>query len=65
MYNVFKSLDNLRNEVIKMEKIIKNSLYGETHPEKMQEIFEKLNEDNKSVITMVARGMELAQKERR
>lgn len=48
-----------------MEKIIKNSLYGETHPEKMQEIFEKLNEDNKSVITMVARGMELAQKERR
>lgn len=65
MYNVFKSLDNLRNEVIKMEKIIKNSLSGETHPEKMQEIFEKLNEDNKSVITMVARGMELAQKERR
>lgn len=48
-----------------MEKIIKNSLSGETHPEKMQEIFEKLNEDNKSVITMVARGMELAQKERR
>lgn len=33
--------------------------------EKMEEVFEKLSEDNKEVITMVAKGMEIAQKEKR
>lgn len=30
--------------------------------EKMQEVFEKLTDENKDVLTMVAKGMEIAQK---
>lgn len=35
----------------------------EQNEEKMKEIFNNLSEDNKNVLTMVAKGMEIAQKE--